>query len=255
MIQLTILTHTRSLAAWAMLLVAACQDAHPPPDKPVGIPVELSLDGAVRTVLVAGAIPLAGLIDAAPSTWLEVRATSPDHRWLELETPTKTYPGAELRLYLDQGRAALGVFPPSSPNRSPQLAALANQPTAWLAPVSTISIVTRRDTTVASALIIELDGHEVPLSKDELAQLPLTSEANGWSLALVISLVTHERSLHTLRLVGAGELTLDPVVLRAPKSTYFLKANQRGEFVFRAWASGGDEPSQELRRVTKIVVE
>lgn len=266
-------THTRSpraarrgrvitwcVIAWGLAMSGACRDRPKPAQDPVplGPTVQLSLDGATRTVEVTRTIALADLVAAPPAAWLEVRADAPDGRFFEVPTPTTTYPGSELRLGVDRGRITIGVFPPVTADMSSEVAARARHPLVSLTTVASVEVVTRRTSTLPP-LVIEVDGRPHALTGDQLATLPGvskgTARAQGWPLDAVIALAVRDRPARELRLVGAQEVTLTAHELRDPTKLFVLKANQRGEYVFRMWDIDGRRPTREVRRVTKIVVD
>ena len=240
-------------------MLASCRGDSPAPAVRVGPTVQLTVDdGAPRTIEISGAIVLATLVDAAPATWIDVRADASDDRGIELGAPATRYAGSEVRIYLDQGQPALGVFPPVMPDMPPEVAALARQPTASLTNLSSVHVLTRP--IVLSGLVVVAGGHEVPISAAQVHTLPTVprgeSRAQGWLLAGVIELASPDRAVATVKLLGAGDpVTLDAHVLRDPEQIVVLKQNQRGEYVFRVWARDGRHPTRELRRVTRIVLE
>jgi len=245
--------------AVAIAMLGACRGDPPAPVAPIGPTVQLTLDdGPPRTIVIRGPILLSTQFDVAPAGWIEVRADATDDRGLELSAPATRYPGSELRLYLDQGQPALGVFPPITPDMPPEVAALARQPTASLTSLASVHVLTRR--VAPSGLTVVVGGHEVEVASAQLHALPGvprgTSRAQGVLLAGVIDLAAPGREVRTIRIVGAGDtVTLDPQVLRDPRQIVVLKQNQRGEYVFRVWEVDGRYPTRELRRVTRVVVD
>jgi hypothetical protein len=246
-------------AVVVVAMCAACQREAPAPVAPQGPTIELVLDdGAPRTISVDGVLPLATLIATPPATWLEVHGEATDDRELQLDGPARRYPGSEVRVYLEQGRPALGVFPPVTPDMPPEVAALARQPSASLTALARVHVVTKR--TVLPGLIVVDGTREVAVASDQLVTLAGTprgaSRAQGWALADVIGLVRRTAGIQTIQILGAGDpITLAGSALRDATQIFGLKQNQRGEYVFRVWAADGRRPSRELRRVTKIVVD
>ncbi len=241
------------------MVLAGCREEAPPaPPAGPGPSVQLALDGAARRVAISQPIALTRLVDAAPSTWLEVRAETDDGRALELPSPSTTYPDREVRLYLDEGRPALGVFPPITADMPPDVAARARQPTATLAPISRVSVTTHRVDS-RPPLTIVIDGAEHALTADQLdTLLPATGgppRAQGWPLADVIGLAAGSRTFRTVRIVADEDLTLGTHALRAPQQQALLRLNHHGEYVFRVWESGRQSPTYERHHVTKIVLQ
>jgi len=245
--------------AVAIAMLGACRGDPPAPVVPSGPTVQLTLDeGPPRTIVIGGPIALSTLFEVAPAAWIEVRADATDDRGLELSAPATRYPGSELRLYLDQGQPALGVFPPVTPDMPAEVAALARQPSVSLTSLASVHVLTRR--IALPGLIVVVGGHEVAVVSDQLLALPGVprgaSRAQGWLLAGVIGLAVPDREVATIRVLGAGDpVTLDAQVLRDPGKIVVLKQNQRGEYVFRVWEVDGRYPTRELRRVTRIVVD
>ncbi len=215
-------------------------------------------DGVPRTIPIDGAISLATLIALPPAIWLEVHGEATDDRELQLDGPARRYPGSEVRVYLEQGRPALGVFPPVTPDMPPEVAALARQPSASLTGLARVHVVTKR--TALPGLIVVDGTRELAVTSDQLVMLAGIqrgeSRAQGWALVDVIGLARSTTGIQTFQIFGAGDpITLAGSALRDATQILVLKQNQRGEYVFRVWASDGRRPSRELRRVTKIVVD
>lgn len=215
-------------------------------------------DRPARTVVIDQTRALSSLLDLPPATWLEVRGEAVDERGIELWAPATRYPGSEVRLYLDQGKPAIGLFPPVTHDMPPEVAALARQPTASLTSVASVLVVTRR--VILPGLIVVGGGQEIAITSDQLRAMPApqrgTSRAEGWSLADVIDLALAKAEVRTIRIEGGGEpITLGVAALRDPRQIIVLKQNQRGEYVFRMWEPEGRSPTRELRRVNRIVVD
>jgi hypothetical protein len=240
-------------------MFAGCRGDPPAPAIPTGPTVQLTVDdGAPRTIAIERTIPLRALLDVAPAAWIEVRAAATDERGLELSAPATRYPGSELRLYLDQGQPALGVFPPITPDMPADVAALARQPTASLTSLASVHVQTRP--TARSGLVVVAEGREVAISGEQVHALPGvprgTSRAQGWLLAGLIELASPGREVTTIRILGAGDpMTIGAQLLRDPAQIVVLKQNQRGEYVFRVWDRDGRYPTREVRRVTRIVLD
>lgn len=240
-------------------LLAGCRGDPPAPAGPTGPTIQLTVDdGPARTVVIDRTLALASLLELPPAAWLEVRAEAVDERGIELWAPATWYPGSEVRLYLDQGQPALGLFPPVTPDMPAEVAALARQPTASLTTLASVHVVTRRVT--RPGLIVVGDGREIAITSDQLRALPAlqrgASRAEGWPLADVIDLASPKVEVQTIRIEGAGDpITLAAQALRDPAQILVLKQNQRGDYVFRMWEPQGRSPTRELRRVTRIVVD
>lgn len=214
---------------------------------PTGPTVEVSVDDAVvRRVAVDKPVALATLVTTPIRGWLAVQADTTDDRSIDL-VPRG---GAEIRLFLDQGRPAIGSFPTVTSDMSPEIAALARQPTASLAGIASVRVLTKRP--VLPPIAVEVDGTAHTVAGETLRGLTAISErhAQGWRVVDVIKLAS-ERPVTAFRVVGATTLTVDPL---DPDRHYLLKLNRRGEYVFRVWEHGARTPLTEARRVAKIVV-
>jgi hypothetical protein len=241
---------------FAIASLAACRNNSA--EIPRGRSIELSLDGAARTVAIDRPIALASLVDAAAASWIEVRADSRDDRWLELEAPSTTYPDAEIRLYVERDRAAIGVFPPVTADMRPEVAALAKQPLAVLDNVVRVEVLTRRDFKL-SPLTVEIAGREVILTGEQVRALRALSggksRPQGWSLAELIAIAAPGHPPQRVTVIGSSEVSLDGAALHDPEAIHVLKSNQHGEYVFRVWQKGARYPTREVRRVTKLVID
>ena len=215
---------TTSLKTYTLLLfvvcTVSCREKTAPPTRSPEIVLEL--DDAVRTVAIERAIPLALLVSAPPAQWIDVRAEAKDGRWLEVPTPTTTYPDGELRLYLDHERVAIGVF-------------VGERPLAALSPITRVRVSTRVVTSTPVALAITVRGRE--------------HLWNGGAREAPLRNVIGTQDVREVRVVGDTEITLATI------DNAILKMNQRGEYVLRVWDNGREHPTREVRRVTKIVVE
>ena len=224
-----------------------------------GPTVQLTVDNRpVRMIVVDRTLALTSVLDLPPTAWLEVRAEAVDERGIELWAPATRSPGSEVRLYLDQGRPAIGLFPPVTPDMPSEVAALARQPTASLTSIASVHVVTRRVT--LPGLVVVGGGRDIAITSDQVRGLTAlqrgVSRAEGWPLAAVIDLALPKGEVRTIRIEGAGEpISLANATLRDPKQILVLKQNQRGEYVFRMWEREGRSPTRELRGVTRIVVD
>ncbi|MDQ3340140.1 MAG: hypothetical protein M4D80_33705 [Myxococcota bacterium] len=185
----------------------------------VGPTIELTLDDVVRTVVVDRAMPLSSLVSAPPAQWIFIRADARDGRWLEIPTPATTYPDGELRLSTERGRVTLGVF-----NGAHALAGLSS--------ITKIRVLTREAPTT---LTIVTSGRE-RLWKGDTREVPLRD-------------VLDTDEVRNVRIIGDTEIALTSI------TNAVLKTNKRGEHVVRVWDNGREHPTQEVRGVTKIVVE
>lgn len=207
-------SHTRIL-----LLVWVCACRGDPAPAARGPTIELALDDAVRTVAIDRAISLTSLVSAPPARWIEVRADTRDGRWLEVPAPTTTYPGGELRLYVERDRVAIGVF-------------VGDRAVAVLSPIARVRVATHLP--APGITIVAAGGART-----------WTGTARETPLADVLG-APAPRGVH---IAGETEITLATV------DNAVIKANARGEYVLRVWDNGRTHPTQEIRRVTKIVVE
>jgi len=211
------------------------------------VQVVVDEDAAV-TVTVDRAIPLRSVVSPAVASWLEVRGETSGGQWIEL--PTKGS-GSEIRLYLDQGRPAIGTFVPVTADMPPEIARIASQPTASLPDIATVRVITKRPP--LSSIVVEVAGVATTLAGEKLWELPgIRGEKHvqGWALADVIDLASQQPA-NRAEVIGATTL---PIAAFEPNRLYVLKLNQRGEYVFRVWERGARTPMQEVRRVAKIVV-
>jgi hypothetical protein len=228
---------------WLALVLSACgHESTPTRRSTVEVQVD---DGPTRLVRIEQVIPLASIVEPPVSAWLAVRADTQDDRSIDLPRNS-----GEIRMYVDQGRPAIGVFPPITPDMPQEIAALARQPTMSLAGIATVHVLTRRLS--LPSIVVEIDGTARSLAGETLRALPgvVDRRIQGWPILDVIKLAS-DRTATSLRIVGADTLTLETL---DPTRIYVLKLNQRGEYVFRVWESGGRHPLREVRRVAKIVI-
>lgn len=216
--------------------------------------LEISVDDVTALIEVTDTIPLTSIVWAPSPTWREVRATTDDGRALTLTTPAITYPGSEVRLYLDARRVALGVFPPVTPDMPADVARLARQPIESLVGINKLQISTRRRE--LPSLVVEVDGKPTVLRTAELETLPIVGTrrqgSEGWSVKDVLAKIDAGRSWRHVRAVGEdGTLDVD---LGSP-ALYVLKPNSRGDYVFRVWEPERKTPTRELRKLIKISID
>ncbi len=216
---------------------------------PKGPIVAVSVDdGTPRRVTMHHntAIPLASVVAAPMAAWLEVRADTADDRTIELNPKA----AGEIRLYVDQDRPAIGVFPAVTLDMSPEIAAIARQPTDSLPGIVTVAVITKR--TVLPTLVVEVAGVAHTIAGEALRRLPAIRERHiqGHSLTEVTKLAS-DRPVVSVTIVGADTFSLDSL---DPTRLYVVKLNHRGEYVFRVWDRGSRTPLREVRRVAKIVI-
>lgn len=240
-------THTRAPLALLAALIAC--NGKPAPAPPPRVTIEIFTDDSARTIAIERATPLAELVGPAPGRWLEVRADTRDGRFLELEKPSLTYQGDEIRLYAEDGRAAIGVFPPVTADMPAEVARRASQPIVSLTPIASVHVMTHA--VELPALTVVVGGKDIRLASAALRALATTGErhAQGWALVDVIAL-SGAQPTGPVRIIGAQEVTLAPAEL----AKAVVKPNQRGEYVVRVWDEGAKSPTREVRGVTKILV-
>lgn len=258
------MTYTRTArgrtlcVACGIALLGCRSDRDKPAPPPPGPWIDLTIDGAApRTIRLDQAIPLSALVEPAPSTWLEVEASTRDGRSLELASPSTSYPGSELRLYVDRGRAALGVFPPVTADMPAEVAAIARQPIAALLSISSVQVHTKPSP--VPPLTIEIAGNARAVTAEQLRALPTASagswRAQGWALADVVEAAAPGIEVHAIRVIGTQTVRVDAAALRDQSRVMLLKPTRRGSYVFRMWDNGAKTPANEVRDVTKLVVD
>lgn len=250
------MTYTRAPVAIALLLAMACGRRSEPPPAPVGPSLEITVDeaDAERVTLDVAPRPLAAVVGPQPAAWLVVTASSADGRDLELTRPATTYPDAEVRLYVDEGRAAVGVFRRITADMPADIQRIARQPIIALIDVTEVTVRTRLET--FAPLVIRVDGRDQMIS-DALRTLPRRPSKRprerGWELAAIVALaVPPERTIAVVRLHAKDGtvMPLDAALVRAPEAV--LKRNRHGEYVFRMWDT---KPAVEVRGVTLIEIQ
>lgn len=188
------------------------------------------------------------LPDALPwlpvAAWRDVHAIAPDGRFLDLHAPARTYPGAELRIYVERGKPVIGVFRPRSADLPAALARIADQPIGVLPDVQRIEI-TIRPPPAPRSLVLIAGGAEHPVPAH--AEL---SKRRGAPLAALLAGLPGAR----VRVIGdATELAYDRAVIDATPGDFTLKQTRHDDYVFRRWQ--GASATEELRGIRRIVVE
>jgi hypothetical protein len=218
--------------------------------------VQISIDGKpLRTVAIGAPVALATLVPPAPGAWFDVTAKTADGRFLELAHPATTYPGAEVRLYLDHGKPAIGVFRPVAPNLPPDVDRIAREPAIALDGILEIDVLTHAPPVAAvEGLVVEAPGRpQQTLQPDDLSDLPdasgPTARAHGWALSAVLERAGVAGVSH-VDVIGDHDEPID-----LDKHTVLIKQNHRGQYVVQVWDTGHEEASEEVRGVQKIVVK
>lgn len=248
------MTYTRAPVAIALLFALACGGSKDSPPALPGPTVEITVDeDAPQSVTLGSVRPLAALVGPQPAAWLEVSASTKDDRELELTRPATKYPDAEVRLYIDQGRPALGVFRQITADMPADIQRIARQPIVALVGVTEVTIRTRAET--YPPLTLRIDGRDQPIT-DSLPALPRhpskRPRERGWELGVLVGLgVPPERSVTSVRLHTKGGTIspIDAALLRDPNAV--LKRNRHGAYVFRMWDT---KPTLEVRDVTLIEI-
>jgi hypothetical protein len=238
-------THTRAPLVALTLALFACKEK-PRPAPPRGPQVEVFTDENARTISVEQPVALASIVAPPEASWIEVRADTSDQRFIELSPR----PEDEIRLYVDHGAAAIGVFPPVTPDMPPDVQQRASLPLSSLVGITTVHVATHLP--ALPPLAISVAGNDVTLG-DALRGLAMTGKqrAAGWPLLDVIALAG-TADVQAVRILDARaqEITLD----RAELEKAVLKLSSRGEYVVRVWDEGAKAPTREVRGVTKILV-
>jgi hypothetical protein len=223
---------------------------------PEGPYATLAVDGAKPAVVTVSApTSLATLVPATPA-WFLVEAQATDGRFLELQTPATTYPGAEVRLYVRDGRLAIGVYRPPVTEVPPAVAELAAQPVVELTNVVEINVWTKPPPKPPSeVLTIEVPGRPPrELDREELAKLTEVHErrARGWLLRDLITYASPGARPASVRVIGSGGEEV--VSAEQLAKTALIKRNQKGELVFQLWEPAKERATVQVRGVTRLVV-
>jgi hypothetical protein len=249
-----------------LVVLAACKGKHdnknkaPPP--PQGPSVVVKLDGrTLATVPITQRTPLATLVPTT-TPWLFVEATAPDGRYLELDQPATTYPGAELRLDLENGHISLGLYNPPLTDAPPGVVALAAQPIVILADVTEIDVLTRPRATPEATGIEVVNGDQPARVLTSTDLEPLTEarprpRIRGWALRDVIELAAPGAQYGRVQVIAEGtQQSFGRDELSAAKVSVLLKMNQRGQYVLQVWDEATlDRPRTQLRAVRRLVLE
>jgi hypothetical protein len=249
-----------------LFVLAACKGTHkdkaPTPPPVTGPSVIVKVDGrTLTTVAITKRTPLATLVPTTPP-WLFVEASAPDGRYLELDTPATTYPGAELRLDLQNGHISLGVYNPPLTDAPPGVIALAAQPIAILPDVTEIDVLTHPRPAPAATGIEVVNGGQparVVTSGDleSLVEPRPRPRIRGWALRDVIELAAPGAGYGGVQVIAEGaQQIFSHDEISAPKGSILLKMNQRGQYVLQVWDDGViDRPRLQLRDVKRLVLQ
>lgn len=254
----------------AALAPAACRRA---PKAPAGPTVKIYVDGALVREAPVGETPvaLASLLPdhaADPRSWRRLGAHARGGRFLDVRRPAETYAGAEARLYLQKGSAAVGLFRPVREDLPPAIRNIARQPALALPSVTEIHVrITEpppppppeEGPGVFVPLEVAGRGGE-PLTEEEAAGLEESTgpkpQARGWALADVVRLRVPPREVASVVVTsadGRASETIDTALLLGGRDTLLLKRNQKNELVFQHWRPDGAKT--EVRPVGAIRVE
>ena len=236
---------------FAVLVLVACRSP-----APSGPSVEISLDGTpLRTVPISATVSLATLVPPPPAAWFDVTARASDGRYVEIAHPQTTYPGAEIRLYAEHGKPAIGVFRPVPTGVPADVERIAREPAVALDGIVAVDVLTHAPARPAvTGLVIEAPGRPAQtLEPDDLDDLQEgsgpTGKAHGWTVADVLARAGVPGAAH-VRIVGDHEDVID-----LSAHTVLIKQNHRGQYVVQVWDAGHAEPTAEVRGVEKIVVQ
>lgn len=242
------------------------------PAEPVGPRVKVYVDDALVKEPALGTTPvaLASLLSgdaATPDNWRRLQAQASGGRFLDVRRPAQTYEGAETRLYLQQGKAAIGLFRPVKPDLPPQIAAIARQPALSLVDVTEVRVRTKELPPPSAppgpaGLLVRVSGEGAEtVEPDALDGLPERKgerqQIRGWALADVIALRAPPEKAVSVTLTGEDgrSLSIEGALLADPAHQLLLKRNRKNEYVFHHWQRGKEKPVEELRGVTGIRVE
>lgn len=212
----------------------------------MGPTIQLTIDGVpLRDVAITGPVSLSSLVPTLPPiSWLEVTASSSDKRFIELVRPAITYPRSEIRLSIERGKPAIGLYREVAPDLPAPVARIAAQPIAPLGNVVSVDIVTRAY--AANGFAIEVAGNARQLDPASLS----SSDKRGWPIADVLAAVAPD--VHAKRLRASDEDS-EQLIELLPGRDVTLKLTHQGGYVLRVWENG--RAVVDVRPLTKLVVE
>ena len=266
--------HVLLVLALAALLPAACKREKKEPAPAAKVTVRLVLDGKEvgRFEPPVTPRPLAELlpIGSAPyAEWQRLQADASAGRFLDISTPVRSYPDVEVRVYSDRGKAAIGLFRPVKPDLPESMAKIARQPAVSLNDVHEIRVriappAPEDEAVVESAemtaLPVLVGGVEKPITAETLQKIGLkygpTQQARGWPLADALTPAVAPAKIQSVRIEGWKGMYEDiPAEELSRKDVWLLlKANKKGEYVFRRWEKAQTEPVAEVRGVRMVRV-
>lgn len=234
-----------------VLVLVACRAP-----APSGPSVEISVDSKpFRTLPIGATTSLAALVPPKPEAWFDVTARSADGRFIEIAHPQTTYPGSEIRLYVQRGKPAIGVFRPVPTGVPADVERIAREPAVQLDGVIAVDVLTHAPAAPAVAgLVVEAPGRPPQtLEPEDLEDLKEgsgpTGHAHGWALGDVLARAGVAGAAH-VRIIGDHEEAIDLTA-----HTVLIKQNHRGQYVVQVWDDGNVEAVAEVRGVSKIVVQ
>lgn len=248
------------LSCFATLAVFACKSK-----APAGPSVKLYVDETqVGTVAVTSSpVPLASLLPAAasdPASWKRIEGRATGGRFLDVRQPTTTYQDGEVRLYLQQGTAAVGIFRPVRPGLPEHIAKIARQPAVSLADLVDVRVYTRAPPpAVVATLEIEATGLPAwtmaPADLEEIPEAAKTdgSRARGRALADVVRFRI-DGSIERVIVEGRDgrSHTITAGDLDDPEKKLLVKVNNKNQWVFKDWSGG--EATTEIRDLVRLQV-
>lgn len=215
--------------------------------------------------------PLAELLPrgmAPYAEWKRFEADGSSGRFLELAEPAKSYPDAEIRVYAINGKAAIGLFRPVKEGLPDAIAKIARQPAVSLIDVHEVRVriadwggaEDEVELSELSDLTVEVGDRTLTVPAQRLAQIDLvkgpTQQASGWPLAEALMPVVPPGKIASVRIEGwKGMFEVVPAEDLAKKDVWLLlKANKKGEYVYRRWEKGENQAVDEVRGIRSIQV-